>query len=108
MKLILHRASCKYYYDLIKKYNPTYINFYDVTENFYKRIGNTYDKIDLFDPIDHNIIKKLHNHIKNELDVYDPPSFPETIEDIENYFDSIPKKNNKIIHYLHNFPKKEY
>jgi len=57
-KIILHRASMKYYYDyLLLNFGPIieYIN-YDKAKLFYKKIFESKKNIHLYDPIDHNIV----------------------------------------------------
>ena len=41
LKLVYHRASMKKYYDeMIKKFNIVYIDFNNVTKDFYKKLNN--------------------------------------------------------------------
>ena len=59
-KLVLHRASMKFYYDYLtaKKYDVQYIE-YDKMCNFYKNLRRKYKNISCYDPIDHTLRKKL-------------------------------------------------
>lgn len=59
-KLVLHRASMKFYYDYLvsKKYDVTYVDFYKMRD-FYKNLRRKYKDISCFDPIDHELRKKL-------------------------------------------------
>ena len=89
MKLLLHRASMTYYYDyIIHKYkdpNIKYINFYNVD---YEDIFSKYKIINIYDPIDHNLLKKFKKLSKKynvELNIYDNPLFIETNTDLESY-----------------------
>ncbi len=81
-KLVFHRATMRYYYELLqKKYkNIKYYNFYDITD--YNKIFNKTDEIFLYNPIDKEIIDKLkdYNHT-----IYDTPLFLETDKELEDY-----------------------
>ena len=80
-KLIFHRASMKYYYNLIKKEykNVNYITFDKVN---YKDIFSNASEIHVYDPIDKPVLKKLKT---KKLIIYDTPSFLETRQDLEEY-----------------------
>lgn len=88
-KLMLHRASMKYYYDKIsKKYkNIVYIDYSKINYNKIC-IGND---IYLFDPIDKPIIKKL---AKYNIKIIDTPAFIETRQDLEEYRNKFTNKKN--------------
>jgi deoxyribodipyrimidine photolyase-related protein len=88
-KLVLHRASMKYYYNkLLNKYNNVYyINFDDVD---YKKFIN--NDIYIFDPIDKPIINKLLKYCN--LTIYDTPSFLETRDELEEYRNNYTNKKN--------------
>jgi deoxyribodipyrimidine photolyase-related protein len=112
MKLILHRATCKYYYDYLNKITNKKIYYIDhnkVSNKFYQDLFTTkYNNIHLYDPIDHNLIDKLYKYLDfnkstiSELNIYDSPAFPESLDDIYNYLSNNPKKNkSKIINYTH-------
>ena len=77
-KLVLHRASMKYYYEkLLNKYNNVYyINFNNI--NYKKFINND---VYIYDPIDKPIINKLLKYCN--LTIYDTPAFIETRNDLE-------------------------
>ena len=89
MKLLLHHSSMTYYYDYIKnKYkdrNINYINFYNVD---YDIIFNKYKIINIYDPIDHDLLNKFNKLSKKynvELNIYDNSLFIETKSDLESY-----------------------
>jgi len=96
-KIILHRASMKYYYDyLLLNFGPIidYVN-YNKVDSFYNKIFKKNIGIHLYDPIDHKIINYLKKHLSN-ISIYDNLSFMETYDDLVEY-------NGKIIdnHYRH-------
>ena len=98
MKLVLHRASCKYYESYLKnktKKKIIYVDYHKINDKFYRELFKKYDSINLYDPVDHNIIDKLYKYTTktNELNVYDTLAFPESIEDIDNYAKTV-KSNN--------------
>jgi deoxyribodipyrimidine photolyase-related protein len=78
-KLILHRASMKYYYDKLKN---KYKNVFYYEFNNLNYIINIDDEIFMFDPIDKPMINLFN---KYNLTLYDSPSFLETIKDLTTY-----------------------
>jgi len=96
-KIILHRASMKYYYDyLLLNFGSIieYIN-YNKAESFYKKIFVSKKNVHLYDPIDHNIVNYLKKHL-TDVYIYDNLSFMETYDDLSEYNNTI--ENN---HYRH-------
>lgn len=97
MKQVYHRATMKYYFDFInKKYkkeiNKFFYKFFYIdlknSDNTIKKIFKTYDKINIYDPVDHEINKSfvhLAKKYKKELKITNTQLFYETSEDIENY-----------------------
>ena len=101
MKLILHRASMKFYYNYVKSLdnnkNIFYINYNKVD---YDKIFDKHKEIYLFDPIDHTIkdkFDKLGKKYNVILNYYDNQLFIETNEDLQNYYDSL-KSHTRYIH----------
>jgi len=89
MKILLHHASMTYYYDYIrhkyKNHNIKYININDID---YDDIFNKYNTINIYDPIDHDLLKKFKkfsNKYNVELNIYDNPLFIETNHDLDSY-----------------------
>ena len=94
MKLILHRATMKFYYDYIynnHNKNVIYINFNKDYEYIFK------DDIIMYDTIDINLnnkITKLCHKYNCNLKIYNSPLFLETYEDLLYYKDNYTKNNN--------------
>jgi deoxyribodipyrimidine photolyase-related protein len=97
-KLILHRASMKYYYDKLKiKYkNINYIEFDKIKENDFKN-----KNIHIFDPIDKPVIEK-YRKLSPKIVIYDTPLFLETRAELEEYRNTNTNKKN---YYHDNFYK---
>ena len=94
-KLVLHRASMKYYYDKLinelKYDNVYYIEYNDV--NYKKILKNN---IYMFDPIDKPIIDKIlkNSNSNTNLIIYDTPSFLESRDELEEYRNNYTNKKN--------------
>lgn len=98
LKLILHRASMKYYQDFIKsKYNKTtqYINFDD------KLILSKYTEIHCYDPVDYTIAKEFNKF--NNVFLHNTPLFIETIGDLTQFHNKYPKAKHST---FYNWQKK--
>jgi len=85
LKLILHRASMKTYYEhLSKLYKVKYLDYdYDI-ESLFKRTNT----INIYDPVDHDIMKKfqtLANKHGVTLQVHESPLFICSVSDLEDY-----------------------
>ena len=94
-KLVFHRASMKYYYNLIqKKYkNVKYVTFDKIN---YKDIFSNASEIHVYDPIDKPVLKKLETK-KLITYIYDTPAFLETRQELEDYRNKYTNKKK----YLH-------
>ena len=95
MKLILHRSSMEWYYDYIrhkfKNHNIKYIEFSDIN---YNNIFSKYKIINIFDPIDHKLLKKyklLSQKYNVQLNIIDNCLFLENKKDLDEFH---VKKNN--------------
>ena len=97
-KLILHRASMKYYYEKLKlKYkNINYIEFDKIDINEFKN-----KNIFMYDPIDKPVIEK-YMKLSPKIVIYDTSLFLETRADLEEYRN---KNTNKKNYYHDNFYK---
>ena len=98
-KLILHRASMRYYYDKLRiKYNSKvkYIEFDKIDNNYFKN-----SIIHIYDPVDKPMIEK-YKKLSQKILIYDTPLFLETRQDLEEYRN---KNTNKKNYYHDNFYK---
>jgi deoxyribodipyrimidine photolyase-related protein len=112
-KLIMHRASMKYYYDfIINTYSKEIKNgkkkIYYVnnskSEETYKKIFSptktSYKIIHIYDPVDNHLtnkFNKLLNKTNNiSLNVYDSPLFIETNDELQTYYDNLKSHTNYI------------
>ncbi|ARF10033.1 deoxyribodipyrimidine photolyase-related protein [Indivirus ILV1] len=88
LKLIMHRASMKYYQDYIKKKykcKVTYLEYNDNPNSLFKN-----KRIDFYDPVDFNVMNDLKKNSKKnntELFAHDTPAFLCTMTDLTEYFD---------------------
>ena len=99
-KLILHRASMRYYYDKLKiRYNETRVKYIEFDKIDYDEFKNV--NIHMYDPIDKPIICK-YKKININIIIYDTPLFLETRKDLEDYRNSNTNKKN---YYHDNFYK---
>lgn len=110
LKLVLHRASMKYYQDYLKqqKINLSYHEYKDLLKdknyNFLKQ--STIDEIHIFDPVDHLLLKKLELIAKfhqAELIIHQNPNFLTPVEDLEKYAKG---KKKYFHHHFYEWQKK--
>lgn len=95
LKLILHRASMKKYFDYLKnkKLNVTY---YEYNENYFDDMENS--EILLYDPINHDLKHKLEKNQKKykyKITFLENPAFITSHNDLIEYHS---KHNKKFIH----------
>ena len=94
-KLILHRASMKYYYDYLKDiYNNKiiYIEFDNLSKFLNKKYNKNENEFYMYDPIDNEMIDKYSKFSK--IKFYDTPAFLETRKDLEEYRNKYTNKKN--------------
>lgn len=99
LKLVLHRASMKYYYDYLKDndFNVSYID-YDDAENY--NFLNKFDKICFYETSDHLLlknIKKYIDHNNKDFEIINSPLFLLSLHDLQEYNDQ-KKIKNKFFH----------
>ena len=94
-KLVLHRASMKYYYKYLKEHfnNIEYIDFID-NKKFYNSIKKY--EIHCYDPIDNELLNKIKKNTKKDINIYDNLCFMETYDDLLDYKNK--NTNNKFRH----------
>ena len=91
LKLAYHRATLKSYYNFLKskKIDVHYIDFKDVTPQFYKSLNKN---IEIYDPTDKTLLSKLNNLIPS-LKVHETLNFLINEELLKEY-----QKNSKLNH----------
>ena len=97
-KIILHRASMKYYYDYLTKEGFSNITYIDYNKNktsysFLKPFTN----IHLYDPVDHLLVQRLHSLNKKLIVNEETPMFMLTQSDTDEYLKEV-KSKNKFFH----------
>lgn len=103
MKLVMHRATMKYYGDYIKKKykcRVTYIT-HDKYSTMIKKVFNTKNMLDTYDPVDHLVmkdIKSLSKRYNTETTVHNTPLFLSKLPDLIDYKNKHKSKNS---HYNH-------
>jgi deoxyribodipyrimidine photolyase-related protein len=99
LKLVLHRASMKYYEQLLltKNYKVTYHEFHDLHDanahapyTFLKKA----DRIIAFDPVDYFLYNKLSKTIQQKIEYLDSPAFLDTRADLEHFHTKINKSKS--------------
>ncbi len=98
LKLAYHRASMKKYYSMLKKkkYNVEYIEFSNVTNQFYKSLNKSKNDVTIIKLPDYKLEKKLEKNIKN-LIILDNINFLIKLNELDN-IKKIIYKNKKYSH----------
>jgi len=111
LKLILHRASMKYYAEYIKnkyKCKVKYIDHNKVKKNLsyvFNKINN--NNIEMYDPVDHLVIEDINKQekkYKKNVIIHETKLFITPTEELENYFNE--NKNNHKNFYI--WQRKKY
>ena len=89
LKLVLHRASMKFYFDYLKenKIDVEYVEFNELTKkskgySFLKK----FEFVTIYDPVDHLFLDDLEKYVsksKKELTIIDSPLFLLTRDDLD-------------------------
>lgn len=89
LKLVLHRASMKFYYDYLKKnnYNVKYIEYNNIN---YKNIFQ--NNITIFNPYD-NFLEKKYKKYNSKINYINNPNFILNEKQIEVYYKKVKGKN---------------
>jgi deoxyribodipyrimidine photolyase-related protein len=85
LKLAFHRATMKKYYDYLrdKKFK---VRYFDFDEDYLKHLKN--HDILFYDPVDHDLLKKLRSNSKKykyTVDLLETPEFITSYDDLEQY-----------------------
>lgn len=87
VKLIYHRASCKYYHTYCNtKYKPKHITYVDFNDNISTTLKDTTELI-VFDPVDHLMTDELYHLSGNKikLTILDTPLFTTTKTNLKDF-----------------------
>ena len=103
LKLVLHRASMKFYYDYLKKnnYNVKYIEYNNIN---YKNIFQ--NNITIFNPYD-NFLEKKYKKYNSKINYINNPNFILNEKQIEVYYKKVKGKNIRHSAF-YNYVKKKY
>ncbi len=110
MKLVLHRASMKYYFDYLKKNIKNKITYLDFDEKITKYIKKK-DKLIVFNPYDLDILKEYNSLKKKfnlDLIIYDNIGFKCTFAELKEYKDTSTLKNPYFHHAFYVWCRKKY
>jgi len=97
-KLVLHRASMKYYFDYLKlnDVNVKYIDYKDTRKFYESTIKNT--NCHIFDVVD-NLLETRLKKIAETLEIYETPLFLLSRDEINEYAtDKMTNNNTKYFH----------
>jgi deoxyribodipyrimidine photolyase-related protein len=104
MKLVMHRATMKFYYDYLKKKIKNKIHYLEFNDNLLKEINKIKsDKLLVYNPIDHTIMKEYLSISKKhniELELFDNPVNICTVSDYDDY---LKESKNKNPYFHHSF-----
>ena len=113
MKLVMHRATTKYYYDYLEDNYDNKIIYLEYNDDIYKEIKKHKDinQIKIYNPIDHKIIREFINLSKNidvQLELHNNPGFICTIEDYDEYLKTNKNKNPYFHHSFYIWCRRKY
>lgn len=115
LKLVLHRASMKYYYDYLEdnRIPVTYIDYHiDAMKTLYGLVKR--DKITeiyCYDPVDHLLVKRLSLLSKTNkigLNILDTPNFINSNSVIEKYIKQLKNPRRLVHNSFYIFMRKTY
>lgn len=102
LKIILHRASMKYYSDYLKKKYKCYVKYIDHHKIIKESLESVFNiiksnDIHFYDPVDHLVvrdIKKIAKKNNKKIIAHDTPLFISKLGDLKEYY----LKSKKLIH----------
>lgn len=93
LKLAFHRASMKSYYNYLKQ-RKLNVKYYEFKDNYLSDLKN--QEVFFYNPIDHNLIKKVLSCSAKKITMLETPEFITTHADLKEYYDK--NKNKKFTH----------
>jgi len=85
LKLAFHRASMKSYFDLLKD-KKFKVSYYEYNDDWLKDLKKS--EVSFYDPVDHDLMKKMNGGSKKygyKIDLLETPAFITSYEDLEIY-----------------------
>ena len=85
LKLAFHRASMKSYVDYLKS-KKLKVSYYEFKDDYLKDLKGA--DVSFYDPVDHDLIKKINGSSKKygyKIDLLETPAFITSYEDLEEY-----------------------
>jgi deoxyribodipyrimidine photolyase-related protein len=113
MKLVMHRATTKYYYDYMEDNYKNKIIYLEYNGDILKEIKKhkNLELLKVYNPIDHKIVKEYINISKKldiELEIINNPGFICTIEDYDDYLKNNKNKNPYFHHSFYIWCRRKY
>ena len=96
-KIAYHRSSMRKYYDYLKtkNFNVVYIHSFDKSSDirtFLDNLDNQVTNINIYDPVDDWLLKRINNHKKNiNINISSNPLFINTNQDLSVFLEMIKK-----------------
>ena len=114
MKLVMHRATMKKYYDYLKDNYNNKIIYLEYSDDITKQVIKKYKNIEsikIYNPIDHKIMKEFINISKKlsiQLIIFNNPGFICTVEEYTEYLKTNKNKNPYFHHTFYIWCRKKY
>jgi deoxyribodipyrimidine photolyase-related protein len=112
MKLVMHRATMKFYYDYLEKKIKNKIKYLEFNDDLVKEIKKMKAKnLIVYNPTDHTIMKEYLNICKTNdltLELFDNPGNICTVEDYNDYLKESKNKNPYFHHSFYIWCRKKY
>tara|TARA_S200000501_G_C20839220_1_gene750836 strand:+ start:467 stop:1954 length:1488 start_codon:yes stop_codon:yes gene_type:complete len=104
-KIAYHRSSMRKYYDYLKTkdFNVEYIHSFDKSSDirtFLDNLDNQITNINIYDPVDDWLLKRINNHKKNiNINISSNPLFINTNQDLSTFFRNDKKNYSHAVFY---------
>lgn len=113
MKLVMHRATMKFYEDYLNKNYKNKIIYLEFDEKLVDKVKliNKTENIKVYNPIDHDIMKEyldISKKLKLNLELLDNPGNICTIEDYSRYLNESKNKNPYFHHSFYIWCRREF
>jgi deoxyribodipyrimidine photolyase-related protein len=112
MKLVMHRASMKFYEDYLNKKYKNKVIYLEYNDNFTDQIKKIKaENIKVYNPIDHEIMKEYldsSKKLKVNLELFDNPGNICKLEDYDRYLKESKNKNPYFHHSFYIWCRREF